>query len=317
MSSQSGETKKKLRGEGGGADVPASKRQKTRESALPEGSLLLETQADILRKVYSFLALKEGLMLRQVHRQFNEARNDIFPYSFVMNKDALKRQGFADNNVIKEYMASQTQALCNLSDTENLRAVLRNETLSSDLVRDFIFNLIKHSKTDNGQAVSILLEDGRCKVCVSSLEECLRKGLTAMAAVLQRDDRVKNDITMCRTCSDNIGCYDCANGTECHIYDEENYAKFCRECVLEDDRFCKRCNYYFCPVCHEDGVFTPCVNCDGLVCISCEGSFLVQCHICERLKCVSCAEEDGEYWGLRGNFDFTVCLTCREANGLD
>jgi hypothetical protein len=89
------------------------------------------------RFTYSFLILKEGLILRHVHRQFNEARNDMFPYSFVMNKDALKRQGFAVNNVIKEYMTSQTQALCNLSDTENLRAVLLNETLPSDLVRDF------------------------------------------------------------------------------------------------------------------------------------------------------------------------------------
>ena len=44
-----------------------------------------------------------------------------------------------------------------------------------------------------------------------SLEKCLRKEFTAMAAVLQQDERVKKDIQMCRTCSNNIGCYYCTN----------------------------------------------------------------------------------------------------------
>jgi hypothetical protein len=36
-------------------------------------SLLLDSQPEILRKMYSFLALKEALVLRRTHR------NDIFP----------------------------------------------------------------------------------------------------------------------------------------------------------------------------------------------------------------------------------------------
>jgi hypothetical protein len=55
-----------------------SKRQKTKESALPEGSFLLETQPEIVRREYSFLMLKEALILRQMHRQFNNTSNDLY-----------------------------------------------------------------------------------------------------------------------------------------------------------------------------------------------------------------------------------------------
>jgi hypothetical protein len=47
---------------------------------------------------------------------------------------------------------------------------------------------------DSGQAVSIVLEDERYEANVSHLETCLRKGFTAMAAVLEQDERVKKDI---------------------------------------------------------------------------------------------------------------------------
>jgi hypothetical protein len=51
-----------------------------KESALrvPEGSFLLETQPEILREVYSFLRLKEALVLSHVHRQFNNASITTF-----------------------------------------------------------------------------------------------------------------------------------------------------------------------------------------------------------------------------------------------
>lgn len=68
----------------------AAKRQKT---GMPH-SLLLDTQPEILRKVYSFSSLREVLPLCQVHRQFNEARNDIYQCSFITWKDTLLNRGF-------------------------------------------------------------------------------------------------------------------------------------------------------------------------------------------------------------------------------
>jgi hypothetical protein len=53
-----------------------------------------------------------------------------------------------------------------------------------------MYHFVEHSKTDNGEAVSILLQHGRCDVDVAMLEKLLRKGYTAMAAVLQQDERV-------------------------------------------------------------------------------------------------------------------------------
>jgi hypothetical protein len=50
---------------------------------------LLCAQPEILRKVSSFLALKalkDALILRQVHRKVNEGSNDFFQYSFIMNR---------------------------------------------------------------------------------------------------------------------------------------------------------------------------------------------------------------------------------------
>ncbi len=40
---------------------------------------------EILRNVVSFLELKEALKLCRTHRGFNNAANDIFQYSFIMN----------------------------------------------------------------------------------------------------------------------------------------------------------------------------------------------------------------------------------------
>ena len=64
---------------------------------------------------------------------------------------------------IFDCLKKQRQALCNLVDNENLRALLRNESLNPGFMFSFIDDLVHHSKTDNGQAVSILLEDGRCQ----------------------------------------------------------------------------------------------------------------------------------------------------------
>ena len=74
---------------------------------LSSSSLLLGTQPEILRKVHSFLSLKEALVLRQVHRQFNEeSSNDIYQYSFIMNFELMEKRGF---NLINHYLNRQTR----------------------------------------------------------------------------------------------------------------------------------------------------------------------------------------------------------------
>jgi hypothetical protein len=87
------------------------------------------------------------------------------------------------------YMVRQITAFCNLSDNENLQVVLCNETLPSGLARDYIFNLAYFSRTDNDQALLILIEDRKSQPNIGALKGVLRKGFTAMAALLQHDEQ--------------------------------------------------------------------------------------------------------------------------------
>ena len=89
MSSKSGEKRKAPQisdSDGGRPPVTTDgKRPKTNINTCTDDTpLLLETLPEILRKVYSFLSLKEALILRRTHRQFNEAANDLYQYSFIM-----------------------------------------------------------------------------------------------------------------------------------------------------------------------------------------------------------------------------------------
>jgi hypothetical protein len=74
------------------AALIAAKRQKT----VPHPSLLLGAQPEILWKVYSFLSLKEALLLcHQTHRHhFNELSNDLYQYSLIMIEDTMKERKF-------------------------------------------------------------------------------------------------------------------------------------------------------------------------------------------------------------------------------
>lgn len=57
-------------------------------------------------------------MLRQTHRQCNDTENEIFQYSFIMNKVVLKvRDGLTYNANRYMYLVKQNLALCNLSDS--------------------------------------------------------------------------------------------------------------------------------------------------------------------------------------------------------
>ena len=259
MSSGSGEKTKHPRSEGDAQLLPVGgKRQKITAIVQSSRSFLLDTHPEILRKVYSFLSLKEALSLRQVHRMFNGASNDIFQYSFIMNEDVMKNHGF-DRVYAGEYERNQTQALCNLRNYENLRAVLRNETLKSDFICNFIWDFVRYSTTDNAQAVSILLQDGRCERNVLMLQALLRNDFIAMATALQRDGRVKQLLGPCGTCAINTGCYICSN--QDHCVKHESRPAYCRPCVMNDSRFCSECNDYLCPACFEQGLYNSCEKC--------------------------------------------------------
>lgn len=283
----------------------ANKRQKSSTDAhQSDRSLLLQAQPDLLRKVYSFLSLKEALILRQTHRQFNEAANEIYQYSFIMNENVLKRQGIAGNDF---YTSKQTKTVCNLVDNENLRAVLRNETLDTLFVYNFISTVARHSNIDNGQAVSILLEDSRCRVDVWILQSCLRKGFTAMATVLEQDARVQQMLGPCGTCKRNIGCYTCGTdncGTD-NCY--ESTLSYCRPCVTSHNHFCIQCNGYLCPVCFEQ-VYQSCEECGCVACNGDDCEFHGTCYRCARKKCNSCIIQGGENWG--DTADAIFCPTC-------
>lgn len=122
----------------GDASTPAAKRQKVESPH----SLLLDTiRSDILRKVCSFLTLKEAVVLRRACRQFNKSSKDLYECSIVMERDDLTRRGFTEREISK-YMRYQIQGFCNLPDGESLWAVLRNKTLPSRFVGSFIYYLI-------------------------------------------------------------------------------------------------------------------------------------------------------------------------------
>jgi hypothetical protein len=105
---------------------------------VPHPSLLLKAQPEILWKAYSFLSLKEALLLCQTHRHhLNELSNDLHQYSFIMNEDTMKERGLVRNTVDK-YMFNQSRGLCNVADNDYLRAVLRNETLPYVVAENFI-----------------------------------------------------------------------------------------------------------------------------------------------------------------------------------
>lgn len=58
----------------------------------------------------------------------------------------------------------------NLGHNDRLRALLRNENLEDHQASYLLQHVVRHSKIDSGEAVSILLEDGRSDVHISMLE---------------------------------------------------------------------------------------------------------------------------------------------------
>lgn len=309
MSSKSVSKAKEPRdGNGAASSAPPSstaKRQKIVQAS--SRSLLLESRPEILRKVYSFLTLKEALVLRRTHRRFNEASDDIFQYSVIMSRDI-------DPNCCFDYLNKQDRVFCNLSDNDNLRAVLRNETLGPGFVERLFRTFVHFSTTDNGQAISILLQDGRCDVShvsIFKLQTFLKKGFIAMARALQQDDRVKQMILFgqCSTCAANTGCYICTNKDDPQCINIEYQPLYCHSCVIEDNHFCSQCNGYICRACFEQGIYQRCEKCHRVACpslLSC--IWHGNCDRCHRTKCDSCITEDGENWVSL--LDEIYCPTC-------
>lgn len=300
-----------MRNNDGGAPSPTDKRQKTNEPAETALSFLLDTGPEMLRKMYSFLTLKETLILRRTHRQFNESSNDIYQYCFIMNHDALEKRGLG-NSDRDNYLEKQRLELCSISNAENMSALIRNVTLDSVLFGRFLEDYVNCSKTDNGQAVTILLQDGKFKVGVEQYEQSLRKGFTAMAAAFQQDERVKKDIQMCPACSNNIGCHCCTNNNSCVRGTEPRY---CPKCIINDNRCCRSCKYYLCPACFTAESFDACEKCfdfqcrDELLCRVYEEEFIIICDRCDRKKCKPCIKEDGGVWFELKNGDL-LCRNC-------
>lgn len=199
------------------------------------------------------------------------------------------------------YMRMQNVILCNLGSIGVFRAVIQNESLS----RDFFGSLVRFSETDNGQVVSLLLEDGSFRVSSDMLDTVLKKDFGAMAVALERNDVIKAGIRMCHTCSENIGAYYRDNGKLCSASDERpETLKYCRSCALADNRFCKVCNGYLCSDCFEDGVFRV------------DPPF---CSGCGRDKCRACILQDGENWLVRDDDGFGLsefCPTCVEQGNI-
>ena len=130
---------------------PAAKKQRVGEEQAP--CPLLECSSEIMRNVYSFLTLKDALEVRRTCHELHDGNVDVFQYS---NLETLKDVSVETK---WKYHHEQRFVLCNLGSADKLRAVLRNEdTCRGSFFAIIYVYLVKYSKTDNAEAVSILLE---------------------------------------------------------------------------------------------------------------------------------------------------------------
>jgi len=280
---------------------PLAKKQ--RLVPVPQPSLLLDSYPDILENVYSFLTLKEALVLRRTCRQLNND-TDIFRCSLIVDSNMVARIKFDQAHAYHvRYLDLQERALYNLTRTADLRALLRNETLPQSMIVDFLKNLIAKSTKDNGEAVSVLLQDDRVVVEPKMLDMALRKDYAAMAAALQQNEQVKASIRMCATCSVNIGAYECFKGLECMRLPNSGpgdsalpagfkLPKYCRTCARTNHLFCK-CGEYLCQECLA-GHHIECCDCGNIACGRGE-CVLRACPRCAFDKCSTCTADFSPY----------------------
>lgn len=290
---------------------PVAKKQRTAPAQEP--SLFLETNADILGNVYSFLTLKKAVVLRRTCQQLNND-STIFRYSHIVSYSTTNTRRLLE-------LKRQERAMCNIGNASHLRALLANKTLPVKTIEGFVKKLIQKSRTDNGEAVSVLLQDERCRVQPKLLDMALRKDFASMAAALQQNDEVRASIRMCTTCSVNIGAYECFKRSNCKLKPKQRGdkpPKYCRACALANHTFCA-CGEVYCNDCRVGvgriGSPDSCSFCRKTLCgrgkcalYRCEecGSFTDVCRHCERRQhvepyCSECAYENYSYGAYYGS----------------
>lgn len=99
-------------------------------------SILLDGGTDIIRNVYSFLTLKEALVVRQTCGRLH-AGTDAFRYSQLLVNHVGELCEWQKNMMTsgKErsfcYRRKQQMTICNLTHNDKLRAILLNESLKN------------------------------------------------------------------------------------------------------------------------------------------------------------------------------------------
>lgn len=283
---------------------PPSKKQ--RLAPVQSSSLLLESHPDILGNIYSFLTLKEAVVLRKCCQQL---KNDttIFRCCNILDDTTVSRVQ-SSNYWQKFRLNRQEKALCNISNSSHFRALLLNKTLPPKILQNYIKLLIQRSVSDNGEAISILLQDGRCKVTPVMLDKALQKDFVGMAAALQQNDSVRASIRMCTTCSVNIGCFKCFMGAKCKTAlairtpGMKKLPKYCRTCTHANFRFCASGNSSVCQTClsaFRNRIVADCCGkiacgkgkCRLQACPSCGDRICRQCQGPEAPYCEPCSGE--------------------------
>lgn len=282
-----------------------------------------------MRNVYSFLTFNQAFVMRRTCRQIHQNDIDIYQYSCIVEWRTLyyKQKGHnIGTEACKKIEEGQNRLFGNPSSIDVLRATLRNENLQQAVVSSFIFRLLTYSETDNTQALSILIEDGRSNVNSYLFDMALRKNRTGMAALLQQGIR-EESIIMCSSCSTNIACYTCALDGRCRnipssvrrdeygeLPDSYQPPRWCRECVMKDktptaNKFCGVCSEYICRPCAQARNYRRCSDCRSTVCFSDGGCRFcsTKCDKCRRPLCGTCItgtvahEQEGLY----------LCRPCR------
>lgn len=254
-------------------------------------SIFLQSGPEIKRHVYSFLSLQESLVLRNTCHQLSQDTN-VLQYSCIVKY--VPRRYMSNHQVLAthEKAKRQEQFIINLRNMDHLRSILHNENLKG-AADNLLHALVEYSTTDNADAASVLLHDGRPTANVELLETAIKKGFTSIAAMLQQDARVRPHIHWCNNHGHlSPGVYRCFRGDDCCEPDW----KYCRDCVDSSNRLCSGCHGYLCRSCYDTVNYTSCDECNTFYCRGfyndeCDSDVeVVVCDCCGYSKCWNCIE---------------------------
>lgn len=245
--------------------------------------------------------------MRQTCRHFRENDLDLFQYSRLLPSHTVggHYQYQKDRKAVR-------RILSNLATPERFRAALSNKTFPSNSMPQAIFvSIVKNAKSDDATTISLLLNNEVVrkafeKSCEASNNPCqvldvaLKKEFHAIAAELQKNKVIQAKLVMCRSCSTNVGCYECSMSYYCAQYDQDSNSdhdddslpKYCRSCVKKDAiNSCKICQEYTCPKCIKSSESNKkCSICRAVVCIPRDEAIRcsMQCNSCQRVFCAKC-----------------------------